>query len=809
MKPSSEQWTRNSEGTSIQLVWRPDLPHKPEEDELLCQLYEDEPSRQLTTGAVDRPLDRVLIKEELPGGFGGARVLVVIPVERGDKHQAARVVKLGPRVMLEAERVNYDRFVEEHLHTAVASRKRFAAQGAMAAIEYVFVGGGLLEPVRDLITYYRKHSAREITETLRALLSDHLDHYWYRQGNLLEEHAAVEYGPHLPAQVNLELRPGSDDWLGSEGEALPQSSEDYHLLEVNVLLHNRDPATPGELVQIHGLEVVRVKPWAATLAHQEERWIRVRVEYQQGSSVVQWLSIGQQVAVRGRVIATRYSLLETVVRAAFDGGSVAKVSLDDDQILNGLGRHGPYPNPLKLYPALLNEMLVGRRAIIHGDLHLRNVLVDRDGRPWLIDFGRVREGHTLFDFIKLETYLRLDLLSKTPGFTLTEYARFEEALADATHYGLWAVRLPTNPELLKAFRVIWAVRCLADRFHRPEAPAKTYFRCLLLYNLAVLKYAREAVLAQDGDPEERAHQLQAARLCFVTAAVQGRWLQEPPRPRLHLVGVLEEWRESLPLGQLTRLARPVLYLFIVLFLATLLGLGYSIYHSGRQARWAQAESLNSRGAVYLKQGNVEAAAGLFQEAIQADPKYPAAQHNLGMAYYVQGDLEQAIEQFQRAMALDPSYASPHYALGRVYDDQGQTEEALSELGLAIELDPAMIEAYSEMGYILNRQERYAEALTVLHEGLSNGREPNPPYLQKNLGQTYLGLGDPESAVQHLELAAVCLSSNDSLFLETHRLLAEAYEAQGDFEKALKEWYGPLRDEPDALENIQRLLARDA
>jgi hypothetical protein len=41
-------------------------------------------------------------------------------------------------------------------------------------------------------------------------------------------------------------------------------------------------------------------------------------------------------------------------------------------------------------------------------------------------------------------------------------------------------------------------------------------------------------------------------------------------------------------------------------------------------------------------------------------------------------------------------------------------------------------------------------------------------------------------------------------VETHRLLAKAYEAKGDFDKALQEWQGPLQDEPDAPENIQRL-----
>ena len=790
----------------IRLEWPADVSHASEEDELLCRLY------QLAPGAADRSIGQIIVREELPGGFGGARVLVVIPVEQDGAHQAARVVKMGPRVMLEAERDNYDSFVREHLPTAVASRKRFAVQETMAAIEYVFVGGGLLEPVCDLITYYQKHPAREIAETLRALLHDHLGQYWYRQGSLLEEHTAVEYGPHLPAHVSLELRPESDDRLWIEGEPMLQSAEDYRLLEANVLLRDRMPATPGEGVQIQGLEVVRIKPWAATLAHRRESQVRVRVEYERGSGVAQQLRTGQHVAVRGQAIATRHGLLEAVVRAAFDDCSEAQVSPDVDQVLTGLGR-GPHSNPLKHYPALLNEMLEGSRSVIHGDLHLRNVLVDRDGRPWLIDFGRVREGHTLFDFIKLETYIRLDVLSAASGFTLAEYAQFEEALADATYYGLWAARLPASRELLKAFRVIWAIRCLAGHFHPQETLAETYFRCLLLYNLAVLKYAREAILSsprnnQGEVDEEQARQLRAARLCFVAAAVQGRWLENPPPPRLRLRGVLEQRREALA-ERLAGLAKPAVYLFIAVFVVILLGLGYSVWRSWRVTRRAQAESLNSQCAVYMQQGDPQIAEDLCQQAIQADPRYPVAHHNLGMAYYVQGDLDQAAAQFQEAIALDPSYASPHYALGRVYDDLDRVEESLNEFWRAVELDPGMSEAYSEIGYILNRQERYTQAVTVLQAGLEKGREPNPPYLLKNLGQAYLSLGDPAQAVRHLEIAITRLSRDDALYVETHRLLAEAYEKKGDLDKALQEWQGPLQDEPDAPENIRRLSVREA
>jgi len=54
-------------------------------------------------------------------------------------------------------------------------------------------------------------------------------------------------------------------------------------------------------------------------------------------------------------------------------------------------------------------------SIIHGDLNLENILVTLSGQNllgWFIDFSRSRFGHTAFDFVKLETEIKTQLLSK-------------------------------------------------------------------------------------------------------------------------------------------------------------------------------------------------------------------------------------------------------------------------------------------------------------------------------------------------------------------------------------------------------------
>jgi Tfp pilus assembly protein PilF len=325
----------------------------------------------------------------------------------------------------------------------------------------------------------------------------------------------------------------------------------------------------------------------------------------------------------------------------------------------------------------------------------------------------------------------------------------------------------------------------------------------MLYNLAVLKYARDATPGRRADIPLQPHQLQAARLSYIAAAVQGRWIETPPPPRVRVQSTVRQWRASLT-RQMAGLSRPAVILLVTLLAIAALVLGYGAYRARRAARLARAESLNSQGVAYMQQGDLEVAEDLFEQAIELDARYATAYHNLGMAYYVQGDLSQAAQQFRSAIDLDPAYASPHYALGRVYDERGQANEALDELRQAIALDAGMSEAYNEIGLILNRQGHYAQAASILNEGLEKGRDKAPPYLLKNLGRSYLGLDNPARAIEHLEAAAAYLSAGDTLYIDTHRLLAQAYEAQGALDKARQEWNGPLQHEPDAQENLRRL-----
>jgi aminoglycoside phosphotransferase (APT) family kinase protein len=153
-------------------------------------------------------------------------------------------------------------------------------------------------------------------------------------------------------------------------------------------------------------------------------------------------------------------------------------------------------NPLRAYATLLDERIFGTLSTIHGDLNLENILIDPGGYTWLIDFALTRDGHTLYDFARLETEL-------VTRHVAPLWARAGIAAPELARVLAWLDRgdLSTQPALGhtaldNAACVLASVRrvvnnCLFDPVHPEE-----YRRALLIAQLGALKFAN-----LDGVPE--------------------------------------------------------------------------------------------------------------------------------------------------------------------------------------------------------------------------------------------------------------------------------------------------------------------
>ena len=468
------------------------------------------PSPQLPLTAQERILlqhvhrgsDQVIVEAEFGGGYSGTRVFLTLPIAVDGSRKARKVTKLGSALELRRERDTYAQFVENVLPFRAAQVKEYYEQEDRAGLNYIFVGGGALGQTMDLEKYYRQHIVEQIVETLDDLLDKELGERWYSQAFPLNCLFAAEYGQHLVEYLRLRLRPASPDTFWTDGQS-PTTVPGYQQIDVHTIPHQYETVQPDTLVSIEELVVKKIKRGVIKLENPGGQGIILRVESDPGPL---GLEVGSTVGVRGQVVYNRRERMEQIVHAAFPG-----LSLDSESVrLPSCER--PYPNPLTTYTRVLGKTLQGSQSYVHGDLHLRNVLVDTAGRGWLIDFARVEKRHNLFDFIKMETYVRSMVLANvSPALSLDDYVQFEEALVSDT-LGREERTCPDNSDLRFAYQVIQAIRRIACKYMGPTSDFRNeYLPALFLYCLAVLKYYDE-------------DKLQSTQLTFATACTLGQYI---------------------------------------------------------------------------------------------------------------------------------------------------------------------------------------------------------------------------------------------------------------------------------------------
>jgi len=144
-----------------------------------------------------------------------------------------------------------------------------------------------------------------------------------------------------------------------------------------------------------------------------------------------------------------------------------------------------FTNPL---PGMAGPPLVRSTYIcpIHGDFNQHNLLVDRTGHTWLIDFQRTGHGHILHDVAELDSEIRFFLLTSEEA-TLDERLSIEDALCSIDHFSQvdqLATRFKTeNTALAKAYTTVVHLRILAHKLvaQNPSDDISEYY-IALFYN---------------------------------------------------------------------------------------------------------------------------------------------------------------------------------------------------------------------------------------------------------------------------------------------------------------------------------------
>ncbi|MCB0208003.1 MAG: PD40 domain-containing protein [Anaerolineae bacterium] len=456
---------------------------------------------------------RLVISGEFSGGFGGARVLQVIPVP-GAKQPV--VVKLGPKDTIDREWQAFDKTLKGTLPNTLGVQGEPISIDNLGGLSYPLSGSGVFKVVR-LEEYFKTRSLDDIRYTLDRLmkvLESMVRHNEVRGQHdmrlcydlLLPLNLLIAQESPPPGVTSLVIDPNTPDtslrpdtYVRVEGFQVVKSDHKNQNVTLNVSkVQEENEDKPANTYQI------RIQP--------------VDTQLVPGYGKV-------MPPIEGRIVRTRAIHFQREIETAFD----QSIDLTGPQVtlLDGTILH----NPLEQLSHYLNDERYNIKwAKIHGDMNLGNVLVDVDtGDVNIIDYSEARADYALHDFLRLETDVVLKILLDVidqPSIDLevSTIKTFYQQLHWVTFYA-GAAQLKENPReenLVKPFEILRIIRKSAQRYLYNFEDYNEYYNGLIIYLLSTLKFKERIKITKRGAF------IAAATLTGLIKNELGEWL--PPSP---------------------------------------------------------------------------------------------------------------------------------------------------------------------------------------------------------------------------------------------------------------------------------------
>jgi tetratricopeptide (TPR) repeat protein len=121
----------------------------------------------------------------------------------------------------------------------------------------------------------------------------------------------------------------------------------------------------------------------------------------------------------------------------------------------------------------------------------------------------------------------------------------------------------------------------------------------------------------------------------------------------------------------------------------------------------------------------------------------------GYRAHMAGDLDRAIELYTKSIALSPT-AEAYTFRGWAYGHMGKTSEAIAECHRAIEVDPDFGNPYNDIGAYLLAQGEIDEAIDWFEKAKRAARYEPRHFPFMNLGRVYEAKGMVRRAIEEFE-----------------------------------------------------------
>jgi tetratricopeptide (TPR) repeat protein len=163
----------------------------------------------------------------------------------------------------------------------------------------------------------------------------------------------------------------------------------------------------------------------------------------------------------------------------------------------------------------------------------------------------------------------------------------------------------------------------------------------------------------------------------------------------------------------------------------------------------RARSLYNDAQKHLRKGDIPAAIGILEKAVEMAPQFVDAWNNLGTIAYQTQRYEDAERFFRRALEAEPGSYSPTVNLGGTLLNLNRPQEALPYNEYCVRRRPNDALAHAQMGLNLSMLEQLDSAV----EHLNKARELDPAHFslpQLQLARIHLFRRDYTAARRELE-----------------------------------------------------------
>jgi tetratricopeptide (TPR) repeat protein len=214
------------------------------------------------------------------------------------------------------------------------------------------------------------------------------------------------------------------------------------------------------------------------------------------------------------------------------------------------------------------------------------------------------------------------------------------------------------------------------------------------------------------------------------------------------------------------------------------------------------DALNLLGVLDLRHGRLASAHDRIAQAIRILPQTAFYHNNLGLVFRAMGDLGKAATAFEAARQWQPTLYDAHFNLGVVRERLGQTDEAIAayEKALALNSNNAVL---NNLGAAYLRRGELSKAIGYFEQVLKH--QPDHADALYNLANAFLKSGDSEKAVVFLERRAGLPAPPPELPLQLGEVLQRVRrfdEAEIVYRKVLQ-----TRLDPTACNNLAVILNR--